>query len=164
AFGVAAAAGGARATTNVDAVPSALARGQANYALNGLPQDGRTFWKSDVLDALKRAARQGARWDLVVLHPPPVVSGGDRGRRIDPVRDLARLVERCRAVLAPGGLLLLAWTASAPDDAALIAAAQLGQPVWRGGPGEDFLPTAARPGLRAFVFEAPLAGRGTAAP
>jgi 23S rRNA (cytosine1962-C5)-methyltransferase len=152
AFGVAAAAGGARATTNVDAVPSALARGRVNYELNGLSLDGRTFWKSDVLAALEAVKAQGGGFDGVVLHPPPVKTGGGRGRRIEPVRDLQRLVDACKAVLAPGGWLLLAWTSSALTDAALVDAAGLGVPLWAGTSGPDFVPTPGRPGLRAFAF------------
>ncbi|MCB9539000.1 MAG: class I SAM-dependent methyltransferase [Myxococcales bacterium] len=147
-FGVAAAAGGARSTVNVDAAPGALARGRANYALNELPADGRTFWKSDVLDALKRARRGGARFDGVVLDPPPVAQPGGAGRRMDASRDLARLLAACRAVLAPGGwLLVLARPASPPDDA-LSALVDLGAPRWSAGPDADFRDPCVR--ARAF--------------
>ncbi len=154
AFGVAAAAGGARATTNVDAVPSALARGRRNYELNGLPFDGRTFWKSDVVSALRKAQAQGGLFDGVVLHPPPVESGGGRGRRIDPVRDLARLLDLCKAVLAPGGWLLLAWTSGELTDEALVSTVALGPPTWRGTAGPDFIATPEQARVRAFAFEA----------
>ncbi len=154
-FGVAAAAGGARSTTNVDAVPSALARGRTNYALNGLPVDGRTFWKSDVFTALKQVKAQGGRFDGIVLHPPPVTSGGGRGRRTDPVRDLKKLTDGCRAVLEPGGWLLLAWTSSALSEQELDAAAGLDEPFWIGSAGEDFLQTPEQKGLRARAYRAP---------
>lgn len=137
-FGVAAAAGGARATVNVDAVAGALARGRDNYALNDLPFDGRTFWKSDVLDALKRAGKAGARFDGIVLDPPPVAQGGGRGRRLDPTRDLGRLLDACRAVLAPGGWLLLLARPASPPDPELDRLVGLGAPAWRAGPDADF--------------------------
>ncbi len=152
AFGVAAAAGGARSTTNVDAVPSALTRGRRNYELNDLRFDGRTFWKSDVKDALSAVRAQGGSFDGIVLHPPPVTSGGGRGRRIDPVRDLEAMTDACRAVLAPDGWLLLAWTSSQLTESELCSAVGLGAPFWRGGAGEDFVKTEDDPGLRAFAF------------
>lgn len=152
AFGVAAAAGGARSTTNVDAVPSALARGRRNYELNGLPFDSRAFWKSDVIDALKKVRAQGGAFDGIVLHPPPVVSGGERGRRTEPVRDLQKQVDRCKEVLAPGGWLLLAWTPSALSDAELHDAVALGEPFWTGTSGDDFARTPEQPGLRTFAY------------
>ncbi len=151
AFGVAAAAGGARATTNVDAVGGALARGTANYALNQLPSDARTFWRSDVLDAVRRARKAGGRFDAVVLDPPPVTSGGKRGRRTDPVRDLAALVDASLSVLDPGGWLLLLARPDGPDDAALDALVGLGEATWQAGPGPDFT----APTVRARAYAQP---------
>lgn len=155
AFGVAAAAGGARATTNVDAVPSALERGRRNYELNGLRHDGRTFLKSDVLEALKRSRKSKAGFDGIVLHAPPVATGGDRGRRTDGARDFPRLVAACREVLAPGGWLLVAWTATELPEAALKEAVGLGDPRESIRSGEDFTVTDEQPSLRALAFFAP---------
>ena len=154
AFGAAAAAGGARATTNVDEAPGALARGKRNYAHNALPFDGRSFWCSDVLAALESARRSGAAFDGIVLHPPPVATGGS-GRRTEVVRDLEVLAAGCRAVLAPGGWLLLAWTPPAGADDELHRAVGLGPPSLALPAGEDFRATAGQPGLRAFVYAAP---------
>ncbi len=151
-FGVAAAAGGARATTNVDPVPGVLARGRANYERNGLPFDGRTFWRADALSALRRAGDQGARYDGVVLDPPPFPTGGRRGRRIDPVRHLPRLCAACRDVLEPGGWLLLLSGVRDLSDAALIEAVALGEPVWRGTSGDDFRALEGSARLRAWAF------------
>ncbi|MCO4773840.1 MAG: class I SAM-dependent rRNA methyltransferase [Deltaproteobacteria bacterium] len=108
AFGVAAALGGARSTTNVDLVPSALKRGQANYRLNGLPHDPRSHTRSDVFEFLRRAAKSGSTWDLVICDPPPVPTAGKGKRRknFDPARDMERLLRLCVSVLAPGGALL----------------------------------------------------------
>lgn len=155
AFGVAAAAGGARATTNVDAVPSALERGRRNYELNGLRHDGRTFAESDVLDALKRARKSGAGFDGIVLHAPPLETGGVRGRRTDGAKDFERLVSACREVLAPGGWLLVAWTATALPVAELTVAVGLGEPREVVRSGEDFAQTEEQPALRALAFVAP---------
>jgi 23S rRNA (cytosine1962-C5)-methyltransferase len=154
AFGVAAAAGGARATTNVDAMPTALARGQRNYALNNLPSDGRSFWCEDVLTALGKARRSKAQFDGVILHPPPVATGGDRGRRTDG-GSLPALVVACRGVLAPGAWLMVAWTASSVSAAQTDAAVAVGPPVYRLTAGADFVTTTTQPGLRVHVYVMP---------
>lgn len=151
-FGVAAAAGGARATTNVDPVPGVLRRGQENYRRNDLASDGRSFWRTDALSALRRAHGQGGRFDGIVLDPPPVATGGRRGRRTDPVRDLPRLASACRDVLDPGGWLLVLSATPALSDAALLEAVGLGEPMWRGTSGADFR---VEPKLRAWAFVQP---------
>ncbi len=108
AFGVAAAAGGARSVTNVDQVAGALERGRANFALNGVPADPRTHLRSEVFEFLRRAAKRGEVWDGIVVDPPPfrMRSGRGRKRGWDPERDLERLLERCLDRLAPDGWLL----------------------------------------------------------
>ncbi len=153
AFGMVAAAGGARSTVNVDSVPSVLARGKRNYELNGLRFDTRAFWESDALDALKRARKSGAAYDGVILHPPPVKTGGQRGRRTEPVRDLAKLAEACRAVLAPGAWLLVPYSPEALTRDQVLGAAGLGDPIWEGLPRRDFGDPPFQPAPRAMAFE-----------
>jgi 23S rRNA G2069 N7-methylase RlmK/C1962 C5-methylase RlmI len=155
AFGVAAAAGGARSTVNVDPVPGALARAEGNYRRNGLACDGRTFWRSDALEAIKRAGRSGARFDGVVLDPPPVPTGGRRGARTDVAVDLERLVRAAVGVLAPGGWLLLLVAHRGVDAETVAAAAGLGASIWTGSSDADFVPAPGSPGLRALAFTAP---------
>ncbi len=154
AFGVAAAAGGARSTVNVDPVPGALARAEANYTRNGLRFDGRTFWRSDALEAMKRAARAGARFDGIVLDPPPVPTGGRRGARVDVTVDLGRLIRAAAGLLASGGwlLVLVAHRAVQPDP--LATEVGLGAPIWTGTSDADFVPAPGSPGLRAVVYRA----------
>lgn len=110
-FGVAAATGGARSTTNVDVVPSALERGEANYALNDLPCDARTHARSDVFEVLRRAVRSGTQWDLVIVDPPPVPTDGvrrgtKRARGFDPLRDQEKVIAGALAVCSPHGSVL----------------------------------------------------------
>lgn len=99
-FGVAAARGGARSTTNIDLVPSALERGKANYALNDLPIDARGHVRSDVFQFLKKAQKRDTTWDLVIVDPPPVPTRGrGRGRKgFNPRRDMERLLEAALSV------------------------------------------------------------------
>ncbi len=155
AFGVAAAAGGARATTNVDPVSGVLRRGQENYARNALKFDGRSFWRSDALSALRRARRQGGRFDGIVLDPPPMPTGGRRGRRVDASRDLPHLAAACRDVLDPGGWLLVLSAVGRLTDDELTVAIDFGEPAWRGTSGDDFVAAPGIAKLRAWAFFQP---------
>jgi 23S rRNA (cytosine1962-C5)-methyltransferase len=68
-FSVAAAAAGAT-TLSVDLSKKALARGRENFALNGIPTTGHRFVADDVRPVLRRLARRGEKFDLIVLDPP----------------------------------------------------------------------------------------------
>ncbi|MBI5542628.1 MAG: hypothetical protein HY901_01975 [Deltaproteobacteria bacterium] len=70
-------------------------------------------------------------------------------------RDWPKLVAACRDVLAPGGWLLVAWTATELPEAALTAAVGLGEPRELIRSGEDFLVTEQQPALRALAYFAP---------
>ncbi len=154
-FGVAAAAGGARSTTNVDNKGSALEGGRRNYALNGLDADTRTFMKSDAIDNLNRSARGRGLFDLVIVDPPPRFRRRG-GRGFDARDGFGRLVARCLRVLAPGGLLIAGLNARAVDDAALeqhiaagaTAADALLRPLEVIEPGVDFPRPSDRPTAR----------------
>lgn len=158
-FGLAAAAGGARATTNVDLMRPALAVARENYERNALPHDTRTFLRDDVFLFLKRAARGRGRFDLVVVDPPPL-SITKKGRRFEARRDFPELVARCAAVLDPGGLLVAGVNDRRVPDA------EVG-PLVRGGleqagrrvtheaalpPPVDFPPGSDRPTARFVVL------------
>ncbi len=157
-FGMAAAAGGARSTTNVDAVPSVLARGRANYENNGLSFDTRSFWRSDVFEALRRAKRSGARFEGIILDPPPQPSGGGRGKRVDLARHLGPLCRRARELLTDDGWLLVLCARRSLTDDELVTLADAGEPTWRGSSGADFT---AQPKLRAFAFQPASAPQGS---
>ncbi len=105
AFGVAAGAGGARSTTNIDNKKSGLDRARQNYALNGLQTDTRTFLRSDAFKYLARTARGKASYDLIVLDPPPH-SKRPGGRWFHAATGYAALAARCLNLLAPEGILL----------------------------------------------------------
>lgn len=154
-FGLCAAAGGARSTTNVDIAPAVLKRGLTNYQANDLPTDGRTFWKSDAIDALRRSKRNGAQFDGIILDPPPVQHRRKKGRSWDPETHLSRLLNAARPVLAPHGWLLVLSAHRGTSDQMLIDMADLGDPLWRGAHGPDYRPIAGTPGLRAFAFSYP---------
>ncbi len=70
AFAVAAAAGGAATTVNVDVSRKYLEWGKRNLVVNGMTLDRHRFICADVFDYFRRAARQGHRFDLIILDPP----------------------------------------------------------------------------------------------
>jgi len=156
AFGVAAAAGGARSVTNVDVVPSAIERGRANFERNGLPSDSRTHMKAEVFDFLKRAAKSGQTWDAIIADPPPVPTAGRRGKKkrnrgFDPSADLERLMRLAHERLAEGGWLLACSALRGTErfEDRLPGGVAQAAPLNRGG---DF-PGPTDEGLRGWVIE-----------
>ncbi len=105
AFSVAAAVGGARSTTSVDAAGVALDRGRANLGRVGATDDkAHALVASDAFEWLAGAARRKDRWDLVLLDPPSY-STTKTGRFVGRT-DYGDLAAMAMAVLAPGGALL----------------------------------------------------------
>ncbi len=68
-FSVSAAYVGAT-TFNVDLSKKSLARGRENFALNSLPTVDHRFIADDVMAVLPRLARQGEKFDAIILDPP----------------------------------------------------------------------------------------------
>ncbi len=146
-LGVAAAAGGARSTTNVDLVRSALDRGRSNYAHNGLATDTRTFLEADVFDFCRRAAKRGETWDVVIADPPPVRTQGRR-KGWDPARHLPRLIEAATELVADGGALLLMSAVRGRSRFEDVVGGEVAEVLARGA---DF-PGPPEAGLRAVVL------------
>lgn len=68
-FSVSAAYVGAT-TLNVDLSKKSLARGRENFALNSLSTTDHRFIADDVMAVLPRLARQGEKFDAIILDPP----------------------------------------------------------------------------------------------
>jgi 23S rRNA (cytosine1962-C5)-methyltransferase len=68
-FSVAAALTGAQ-TVNVDLSKKSLERGRQNLALNSLPASEHDFIADDVRPVLRRLARRGEKFDMIILDPP----------------------------------------------------------------------------------------------
>lgn len=68
-FSVVAASVGAQ-TVNVDLSKKSLERGRQNFALNSFSTDGHQFIADDVRPVLRRLARRGEKFDMIVLDPP----------------------------------------------------------------------------------------------
>lgn len=103
-FGVAAAAGGARKTVNVDLSAPFLARGRANYELNGLVPDVHGFEHADAVAWLEEAVKRGDQYDVIVLDPPTFST--KKGGTFQVAKDYGNAAALALQVLAPRGRLL----------------------------------------------------------
>lgn len=104
AFSVAAALAGAT-TTTLDLSQPYLDWAKRNFELNALDPASQYFCKGDTFHWLRRFAKQGRRFDAIVLDPP-TFSRDHQGKVFRVEKDYARLVELAAATLAPDGTLL----------------------------------------------------------
>lgn len=105
-FGIAALMGGAARALNLDISRRILDWGERNYVLNGLRPVKTDFLAGDVFDWLRRFARRGQRFDIVILDPPSFST--TRKSRFSVERDMAGLVALAAKVTQPGGWLMAA--------------------------------------------------------
>jgi 23S rRNA (cytosine1962-C5)-methyltransferase len=157
-LGVAAAAGGARSVTHVDALAAPLERAHRNHALNGLPVDDRSLMRGNVYRHLPRAARSGVTFDGIILDPPPQVPArrGHRPRG----QDFPTLTRLAAPLLAPGGWLLCFF--SRYDQPGQCGESEVREAapgplavIWRGTSGPDFPELEEPRKLRLVAFQRP---------
>lgn len=103
-FSVAAAKGGASETTTVDPSGRSLDVAEDNLALNGVAGPVNAVVRDDAVSFLARAAREGRRWDLIVLDPPSYSARGG-STDFDVQRDHRAMVEAALGVLSESGVL-----------------------------------------------------------
>jgi 23S rRNA (cytosine1962-C5)-methyltransferase len=106
AFSVHAAKAGAAEVVSVDTAAKAHARARRNFELSELTTARHETMTNDTTKVLERFASRGRSFDIVVCDPP-TFSHGPAGQ-FSVARDLAKLAGASAAVLAPGGLLVLA--------------------------------------------------------
>ncbi len=104
AFSVAGAAGGGE-TTTLDLSTSYLNWARRNFGLNGLDTAEHHFCRGDAFHWLRRFAKQGRKFDGVVLDPP-TFSRDARGQVFRVERDFGELAALARGVLEKGGWML----------------------------------------------------------
>ena len=104
AFSVAAALGGAE-TITLDLSQVYLDWAKRNFTHNSLDPAAHHFCKGDTFHWLRRFARQGRRFDAVVLDPP-TFSRDEKGKVFRVERDFGELAALAWQVLEPGGFLL----------------------------------------------------------
>jgi len=130
-FSVCAALAGAR-TTNVDLSRKHLDWGKRNFALNGLDASAHEFLAGEAFGWLRRLARKGRRFDVVLLDPP-TFSTSKEGGRFSAERDLARLVSAAIVLLRGQGVLFASTNAGgyAPQRFVQDVRAAIERAGWR---------------------------------
>lgn len=103
-FSVAAAMGGGE-TTTLDLSTVYLEWAKRNFRLNGLDDSQHHFCKGDAFHWLKRFAKQGRKFDGIVLDPP-TFSRDDKGKVFRVEKDFGELAQLAAQVLAKDGWML----------------------------------------------------------
>lgn len=106
-FSVAAASGQAAMTVSVDVSKKFLDWGRRNFEANALNPDDHRFVTSSAFDFLKRTAKRGEAFDIIILDPPTFAHARKRGADFSVSRDLAELIGASLGVLRPAGILLV---------------------------------------------------------
>jgi 23S rRNA (guanine2445-N2)-methyltransferase / 23S rRNA (guanine2069-N7)-methyltransferase len=101
-----AAAGRARTTTSVDMSATYLSWAQRNLAVNGFSGAHHELVQADCIAWLKEAVADRRQFDLIFLDPPTFSNSKRMADILDVQRDHRALVDRCMALLAPGGKLV----------------------------------------------------------
>ena len=97
--------GGAAHARCIESSRDALAAARTNLALNGVA-DRAELAAGNAFDELRRLERAGARFDLVILDPPPFAR--TREATAAAARGYKEINLRAMRLLAPGGVLLTA--------------------------------------------------------
>jgi 23S rRNA (cytosine1962-C5)-methyltransferase len=92
-------------TTSLDLSKKYLEWGRRNFALNGLDPAAHDFIYGDTFDWLRRLAKKGRAFDVVVLDPPTFSQSKENGV-FRAEKDYGKLVAAALPVLKPGGVLL----------------------------------------------------------
>lgn len=108
AFSVHALLHGVARAVNIDLSKSALRRARENYLLNGLTANVRDFVPEDAARRVRRLAKEGARYELVIVDPPTFAR--NRRKSFSVLRNLGEML-RALSRLAPGGMALTAVNA-----------------------------------------------------
>src|SRR5262249_35668972 len=105
AFTVHAAAGGASQTTSVDLSGKYLDWAARNLRLNGFDPALHERVRADACEWLTLAAKEGRRYELILIDPPPFSASKAMRRSFNVQRDHPRLIEGALQLLVPGGTL-----------------------------------------------------------
>jgi len=116
-FSVAAATVGAT-TVSIDLSKKSLARGRENFALNSLPTNEHRFVADDVMTVLPRLAREGERFEMIILDPP-TFSRSHRGKAFQVEHDFETLLLAALEVAERNARILLSTNCSTLHERAL---------------------------------------------
>lgn len=109
-FSLCAALAGAR-TTSLDLSKKYLEWGKRNFVLNELDPAQHDFIYGDTFDWLKRFAKKGRSFDVVILDPPTFSQSKESGV-FRAEKDYGQLVKAALPVLKPAGVLLASTNAA----------------------------------------------------
>jgi 23S rRNA (guanine2445-N2)-methyltransferase / 23S rRNA (guanine2069-N7)-methyltransferase len=101
-----AAAGRARETTTIDMSATYLDWAQRNLAVNGFSGPQHRLVQADCIAWLEDAVAERRQYDLIFLDPPTFSNSKRMDDILDVQRDHRALIDRCMALLAPGGKLV----------------------------------------------------------
>lgn len=104
-LGVAAQAGGAEEVVHTDLNNAFLTVAKDSYALNQFPVTRRNFMAGDFFDVVGRLKREHPLFDCVFVDPP-FFSVTEKGR-VDLEKDMDRLVNKVRPLVAHAGFLVI---------------------------------------------------------
>ena len=116
-FSVAGASVGAE-TVDVDLSKKSLERGRRNFALNELSTEGHSFIADDVRPVLRRLARRGEKFDMIILDPP-TFSRTKGGAAFHIERDFEDVIAAALEVAAREAKILLSTNCETLSEPAL---------------------------------------------
>ncbi|PYL97802.1 MAG: hypothetical protein DMF18_01240, partial [Verrucomicrobia bacterium] len=123
-FSVAAASAGAQ-TVNVDLSKKSLERGRQNFVLNSLSTEGHKFIADDVRPVLRRLARRGEKFDVIILDPP-TFSRTKGGEAFHVESDLEELIVAALELIDGNGWILVSTNCETLNEQALERMARYG--------------------------------------
>ncbi len=116
-FSVAAASVGAQ-TVNVDLSKKSLERGRQNFALNSIFIEGNKFVADDVRPVLRRLARRGEKFDMIILDPP-TFSRTKGGEAFHVEEDFEELIAAALDLIGQNSRILLSTNCETLNERAL---------------------------------------------
>src|SRR5204863_2471903 len=98
-------------TTTVDMSATYLDWARRNLATNGFSGSQHEFVQADCIAWLENAVAERQVYDLIFLDPPTFSNSKRMEDILDVQRDHGALIDRCMALLAPGGKLVFSTNA-----------------------------------------------------
>jgi 23S rRNA (cytosine1962-C5)-methyltransferase len=117
-FSVCAARAGAR-TTSLDLSKKYLEWGRRNFDRNGIDAAAHEFIFGDALDWMRRLAKKGRAFDLILLDPPTFSQSKESGL-FRAEKDFGKLVAAALPLLKRGGVLFASTNAAALSPEAFL--------------------------------------------
>lgn len=116
-FSVVAASVGA-VTVSVDLSKKSLARGRENFGLNGIATGEHRFIAEDAMEVLPRLARDGEKFDIIILDPP-TFSRTHRGKAFQVEKDFETLLSEALELAQRDSRILLSTNCTTLNERAL---------------------------------------------